>query len=140
MCSSDLSGKAAPLGATVYPEGVNFSLFSRKASAVELLLFNREDDAQPTNVIRLDPFANRTYHYWHLFVPGIRSGQVYGYRVHGPFDPDSGLRFDVDKVLLDPYGRGVVVPKNYNREAAGNPGDRSKPFTICQLQRDWKYA
>ncbi len=104
---------------------MNFSLFSRKASAVELLLFYREDDAEPANVIRFDPFANHTYHYWHVFVPGIRPGQLYGYRVHGPFDPDSGLRFDADKVLLDPYGRGVVVPKNYSREAASQPGDNA---------------
>ena len=65
------SGKASPLGATVSREGVSFSLYSRDASTVELLLFNREDDAQPTNVISLDPHANRTYHYWHVFVLGV---------------------------------------------------------------------
>lgn len=136
------SGKAAPLGATVYRDGVNFSLFSRKASAVELLLFNREEDTQLTNVISFDPFANRTYHYWHVFVPNIHSGQLYGYRVHGPFDPDSGLRFDEDKVLLDPYGRGVVVPKNYNREAARQRGDNTatamKSVVVDPLAYDWE--
>jgi glycogen operon protein len=49
--------------------------------------------------------SNRTYHYWHVFVPGVRPGQLYAYRVHGPFEPASGLRFDPSKVLLDPYGR-----------------------------------
>lgn len=136
------SGKAAPLGATVSREGVNFSIFSREASAVELLLFNREDDAQPTNVIRFDPFANRTYHYWHVFVPGIHPGQLYGYRVHGPFDPARGLRFDADKVLLDPYGRGVVVPKNYNREAARQRGDNAatamKSVVVDPSAYDWE--
>jgi isoamylase len=136
------SGKAAPLGATVSGEGVNFSLHSRDASSVELLLFNREDDAQPTNVISLDPYANRTYHYWHVFVPGICSGQLYGYRVHGPFDPDNGLRFDADKVLLDPYGRGVAVPKSYNREAAHKPGCNAatamKSVVVDPLEYDWE--
>jgi glycogen operon protein len=107
-----------------------------------LLLFNREDDAQPTNVISLDPFTNRTYHYWHVFVSGVRPGQLYGYRVNGPFDPGSGLRFDVDKVLLDPYGRGVVVPKNYNREAARLPGDTAatamKSVVVDPSQYDWE--
>lgn len=136
------SGKAAPLGATVFREGVNFSLFSREASAVDLLLFNRESDAQPANVISIDRYANRTYHYWHVFVPGIRSGQLYGYRVHGPFEPDNGLRFDATKVLLDPYGRGVVVPKNYNREAASQPGDNAaiamKSVVVNPLEYDWE--
>ncbi len=136
------SGKAAPLGATVYREGVNFSLFSHDASAVELLLFNREDDARPIHVISIKPYTHRTYHYWHVFVPGIHSGQLYGYRVHGPCDPDSGLRFDATKVLLDPYGRGVVVPKNYNREAACLPGDNTatamKSVVVDPLEYDWE--
>ena len=69
---------------------------------MELLLFDREEDARATRVIPLDPAANRTYHYWHRFVTGVRPGQMYGYRVHGPWDPASGLRFDPTKVLLDP--------------------------------------
>src|ERR1700751_2893380 len=106
-------GRSAPLGATVAHDGVNFSVFSREATAVELLFFDREDDAKPTDVIRIDPTTNRTYHYWHVFVPGIHAGQLYGYRFHGPFDPSTGMRFDPEKVRLDPHGRGVVVPKGY---------------------------
>ena len=117
------SGRAAPLGATVCPGGFNFSIFSREASGVELLLFDPEDDARPTRVIRLDPAANRTYHYWHVFVSGVQPGQLYGYRMHGSWDPANGTRFDPTKVLLDPYGRGVVVPKSYSREAACGEGD-----------------
>ena len=83
-----------------------------------MLLFDAEDDARPSRVVPIDPAANRTYHYWHVFVPGLRPGQIYGYRVHGPWDPASGMRFDPAKVLLDPYGRAVVVPKSYNRDAA----------------------
>ena len=111
-------GRSAPLGATPCDGGVNFSVYSRGATGVELLLFDRENDARATRVIPLDPAANRTYHYWHVFVSGLRQGQMYGYRMHGAWDPASGMRFDPTKVLLDPYGRGVVVPKSYSREAA----------------------
>src|SRR5215813_10461264 len=112
------TGYSSPLGATIVPGGVNFSVFSRGATAVDLLLFDREDDAGPARIISIDPTTNRTYYYWHTFVPGLRPGQLYGYRVHGPFDPASGLRFNAAKVLLDPYGRGVAVPRNYSRDAA----------------------
>jgi glycogen operon protein len=109
MSSVASAGRSSPLGATVVDGGVNFSVFSRSASGVELLLFDREDDARPARVIQIDPVTSSTYHYWHLFVPGVRPGQVYGYRVRGSFDPSNGMRFDPTKVLLDPYGRGVVM-------------------------------
>jgi isoamylase len=118
-------GRSFPLGASFAPGGVNFSVFSRSASAVDLLLFERADDSRPARVIPIDPAANRTYHYWHVLVPGVEPGQLYGYRVHGPSDPASGLRFDGDKVLLDPYSRGVVVPTTYSRDAASLPGDNT---------------
>src|SRR5215510_140588 len=98
-------GASYPLGASVLPGGVNFSIFSRGASGVDLLLFDRVDDALPARVIRIDPADNRTYHYWHTFVPGIGPGQIYGFRVHGRYDPAIGCRFDPEKVLLDPYGQ-----------------------------------
>jgi glycogen operon protein len=112
------SGQSCPLGASLVEGGVNFSLFSRTASGVELLLFDREDGARPARAIRFDPSSNRTYHYWHIFVPNVAPGQIYGYRIEGPSNPANGLRFDSAKILLDPYGRGVVVPKNYDRDAA----------------------
>ena len=136
------SGRSSPLGATVVPGGVNFSVFSRGALGVELLLFDREDDPGPTRVIPIDPAANRTYHYWHAFVAGVQPGQLYGYRVQGPFDPRSGLRFDPTKVLLDPYGRGVVVPKNYSRDAASLVGDNAatamKSVVVDPHAYDWE--
>ena len=76
-------------------------------------------------MISIDAATSRTYHYWHVFVPEVKAGQIYGYRVHGAFDPSSGMRFDSSKVLLDPYGRGVVVPKNYSRDAARIQGDNT---------------
>jgi glycogen operon protein len=117
------SGASAPLGATVGPNGVNFSVFSKQASLVELLLFDDQNATQPTRVIPLDAEKHRTYHYWHAFVPGLQQGQVYAYRAHGPFVPDCGYRFDGEKVLLDPYGLAVAVPETYDRRAAARPGD-----------------
>ena len=135
-------GRSSPLGATVVDRGVNFSVFSRSATGVELLLFDRADDARPARVIRVDPTTNRTYHYWHVMVPSLKPGQIYGYRVEGPFDPPNGLRFDPTKVLLDPYGRGVVVPKNYSREAASREGDNAatamKNVVVDSGAYDWE--
>jgi glycogen operon protein len=119
------AGRSSPLGATVVPGGLNFSVYSRNASRVDLVLFDREDDAQPAQVITLDAAKNRTYHYWHVFVPDVKPGQLYAYRASGPFDPARGMRFDPTKVLLDPYGRGVVVPRNYSRDAARGQGDNA---------------
>jgi isoamylase len=76
-------GTSSPLGATPCRDGVNFSVFSKHATGVELLLFDRVDDAKAARVIRIDPAANRTYHYWHVFVPGVIAGQIYGYRGEG---------------------------------------------------------
>jgi len=118
-------GRSAPLGATVRPDGVNFSVYSSGASGIELLFFDQAEDARPARVIPLDSAGHHTYHYWHVFVPGVPPGQLYGYRVGGPYDPSEGVRFDSSKVLLDPYGRCVVVPKNYSREAARKKGDNA---------------
>jgi isoamylase len=114
-------GLSAPLGASVQQGGVNFSVYSRDAARIDLLLFDRED-TPPSRAIPLDPSANRTYHYWHIFVPGLQPGQLYGYLAHGPFDPSRGLRFDSSKVLSDPYGRGVVAPIEYSRDDAARDG------------------
>jgi glycogen operon protein len=114
-------GQSFPLGATVCPEGVNFSVFSRYGTALELLLFEDVDDLMPSSAIALDPRLNRTYYYWHVFVPGITAGQLYGYRVHGPFEPEKGHRFNPVKVLLDPYGKCMARPDGYNRAAACKP-------------------
>jgi isoamylase len=135
-------GQSAPLGSKICRGGVNFSLFSREASGVDLLLFDREDDPRPARVIRIDPTMNRTYHYWHVFVPNVQPGQIYGYRVYGPRDPGNGLRFDDDKILLDPYGRGILVPRNYSREAARKSGENTavamKSVVVDPATYDWE--
>jgi len=135
-------GASHPIGATVVPGGVNFSIFSRKASGIELLLFDGADDGRPARVIPLDPIANRTYFYWHAFVPGSGAGQIYGFRANGPFDPVTGSRFDSSKLLLDPYGRAVVVPKHYSRDAASQEGDNAaaamKSVVVDPHDYDWE--
>ncbi|HRQ37958.1 MAG TPA: glycogen debranching protein GlgX [Chloroflexota bacterium] len=118
-------GYSLPIGATVQTGGVNFCLYSRAGTAVELLLFDDANDDQPRHTIPLDPFLNRTFHYWHVFVPGIGAGQVYAYRVYGPYAPEIGRRFDPEKVLLDPYGRALTIPRHFSREAAKRPGDNT---------------
>jgi isoamylase len=116
-------GRSYPLGSTVYPDGVNFSVFSKNSTAVELVFFDRVGDPKPATVIALEPSRNRTYHYWHAFVPGIRPGQLYGYRAFGPFEPQRGLRFDPAKVLFDPYGKAIAMPDGYSRADASMRGN-----------------
>jgi len=117
------AGTSAPLGATPCMGGVNFSVFSKYATSVDLLLFDDARATRATRVISLDPQSHRSYHYWHASVPGVKPGQVYAYRAHGPSEPERGLRFDRDKVLIDPYGRAVAVPDGYDRDAARRYGD-----------------
>ncbi len=123
--SEPTAGRSFPIGATVDPGGGNFSVFSRSAARIELLFFDRVDDARPARTIPMDPQANRTYHYWHVFVPGVVVGQIYGFRAFGLDEPAQGLRFDPSKLLLDPYGRAIAVPKYYSREAARLEGDNT---------------
>ena len=118
-------GWSSPLGITLSAEGANFSVYSKHATGIELLLFDRADDARPSRAISIDPMSNRTYHYWHVYVPGVKVGQIYGYRASGAFDPSIGMRFDDHKLLLDPYGLAVVLPKNYSRDAARQKGDNA---------------
>jgi glycogen operon protein len=131
-----------PLGATDVGDGVNFSVYSKNASHVDALLFDTVDAAKPARVVSLDRQRHRTYHYWHAWVRGIRPGQIYGYRVHGPFAPAQGMRFDPQRLLLDPYGRAVAVPSDYDRMAASRPGDNAahamKSVVAPASEYDWR--
>jgi glycogen operon protein len=118
-----LPGRSYPIGATVEPGGVNFCVYSRNATAIDLLLFDAADALLPAQVIHLDPDQNHTYHYWHVFVEGVRAGQLYGYRAYGPYEPDRGLRFDPAKVLTDPYAFAIANTEHYQRDKAIQPGD-----------------
>jgi isoamylase len=97
-------GYAYPLGATWMGTGTNFALFSRNATGVELCLFDYVHGAVETAKI---PMVERADEVWHVFVPEARPGQFYGFRVHGPWAPERGLRFNPAKVLMDPYAKAV---------------------------------
>jgi isoamylase len=135
-------GHPYPLGATVYPEGVHFALFTQNATAVELLLFDHYADATPANVIPLDPRVNRTFYYWHIFVFDLSPGQIYAYRVYGPYAPQEGHRFNPNKVLLDPYALEVIYGDNWSRDAAKGMADNAasalKGIVIDPSDYDWE--
>jgi glycogen operon protein len=97
-------GEPYPLGASWDGEGVNFAIFSENATGVELCLFDRPDDANDAARIKLREQTNMV---WHAYLPDVRPGQLYGYRVHGPYAPREGHRFDPAKLLIDPYARGI---------------------------------
>jgi glycogen operon protein len=126
----------------VCPGGVNFSVFAKRAELVELLLFDDARAPDAAQVIPLEPKSHRTYHYWHAFVAGLKPGQVYAYRAHGPFAPERGLRFNSDKVLLDPYGRALAVPDTYARAAATGRGNNiataMKSVVADPSRYDWE--
>ena len=132
-------GTAFPLGPSILPQGINFSLFSKDALAVDLLLFDAADQPRPSRIVPLDPGSNRTDHYWHAMVPGLKPGQVYAYRVFGPMEPAQGLRFDASKVLFDPYGKALAIAKGYDRKFAAQPGDNTAVALKSVVADLWRY-
>ncbi|MEK7372091.1 MAG: glycogen debranching protein GlgX [candidate division NC10 bacterium] len=116
-------GAPYPLGATWDGQGVNFALWSERASAVELCLFDRESGAPEAERIAL---SQRTDLVWHAYVPGLAPGQLYGYRIHGPYAPERGHRFNPSKLLLDPYARALAGMLQWRDEVfgyhVGHPG------------------
>lgn len=135
-------GNSYPLGATVTKKGTNFCIYSKGATAIELLLFTDKDSPRPYKVIRLNPDTNKTFYYWHVFVEGIEHGQVYGYRAFGDFLPERGQWFDGSKVLVDPYAKAVCMNDKYSRKAAIRPGDNClhalKSIVIDNRKYDWE--
>lgn len=140
--NSPLPGSPDPLGASLQSGGVNFSLFSYHASGVELLLFNHPDEDQPSAIIELNPEFHRTGSYWHIFIPGLKAGQLYGYRLHGPYLPEQGLRFDPAKLLLDPYAKAVIDDQYDRAEAARfgveNLATAMKSVVVDPADYDWE--
>ncbi len=103
MTERVFSGSPHPLGATWDGSGVNFALFSANATRVELCLFDR---AGRREVARVD-LPEQTHEVWHGYLPDVRPGQLYGYRVHGPYAPEAGHRFNPNKLLIDPYAKAL---------------------------------
>lgn len=105
-------GNALPFGPHPAEEGVNFSFFSRSATRVRLEFFNHPNDQIATKFVDLDPIKHRTGDVWHVWIKDIQPGQLYGYRVDGPYEPGAGYRFNFEKLLLDPYAT-AVTPVSY---------------------------
>ncbi|GHA79451.1 glycogen debranching protein GlgX [Pontibacter akesuensis] len=123
-------GHPYPLGATWDGEGVNFALFSENATAVELCLFDTKDASKETNKIKM---TERTHHVWHAYLPGIKPGQFYGYRVHGPFAPHEGHRFNPNKLLLDPYAKAISGTIEWHDSLFGyKMGDKKQDLTFSE--------
>jgi len=116
-------GRPFPLGPTWDGNGTNFSLYSEHAERVELCLFDDESREERVAV------AEQTAHVWHAYLPGVGPGQRYGYRVHGPWDPGAGHRFNPAKLLIDPYAKAIDGPIAYDRARtfAYLPGKENEP-------------
>jgi glycogen operon protein len=111
-----LPGRPYPLGATFDGAGVNFALFSEFASKIELCLFDKPEATNETEKLVL---PEQTDMIWHGYIPGIEPGQLYGYRVHGPYEPEKGHRFNPNKVVLDPYAKAIGRPPIWNDSLFG---------------------
>jgi glycogen operon protein len=109
-----LPGYPLPMGATLDHRGTQFSLFSRHATEVTLVLFDSDAPDSSYEEIILDPQRNRTGDIWHIWIEGVREGQLYGYRIDGPYSPEEGHRFNKFKLLLDPYCRAVTGNFDWN--------------------------
>lgn len=100
-----LTGSPYPLGATYDGKGVNFSIYAENAEGIDLCLFNSTNDPTESVKIRI---KERTHQVWHAYVPDLHPGQLYGYRVHGPYEPQNGHRFNPNKLLIDPYTKAIA--------------------------------
>jgi glycogen operon protein len=129
------AGSPMPLGAHESNDGVNFAIFSHYASRVRLEFFNYPEDAAPARAIDLDSVRNRTGDIWHIWVKGIVSGQLYAYRVDGPYEPNKGHRFNFKKLLLDPFATAISQPPLWDFEAAlgYDPSSPGKDLTPSNL-------
>lgn len=105
------TGTPYPLGATYDGKGVNFSIYAENATGVELCLFDDKDDDETSVQV---PIKERTHQIWHVYILDLHPGQLYGYRVHGPYEPQQGLRFNPHKLLIDPYAKAIAGTLKWN--------------------------
>jgi glycogen operon protein len=124
-----------PPGVTWEEAGWHFSLYSRHATVVTLLLYGEKEFAKSLATLRLDPLRNKTGRIWHAFVPHLAGARYYAYRVEGP--PGPLHRFDAEKVLLDPFARQVFLPPDFSRAAAMRPGanDGQAPLGLLPAEK-----
>ncbi|MGV3531260.1 MAG: glycogen debranching protein GlgX [Chthoniobacteraceae bacterium] len=131
-------GRPSPLGAHPRDDGVNFALFSEHATQVELCLF---ESPQSSSECRRVVLPEKTNQVWHGFLPGAKSGQVYGYRVHGPHEPSLGHRFNPQKVLLDPYAKSIAREMRWDEKVLAPEGDTAHCAPLARVWEssfDWR--
>ena len=116
MKMTQFPGYPFPLGANWDGQGVNFALYSENATAVELCLFAEPDQDKESIRIRI---SERSNHIWHVYLPGLLPGQLYGYRVYGPYEPQNGHRFNPNKLLIDPYAKAISGTIKWNNALFG---------------------
>ena len=130
-------GVPLPMGTHEYGGGVNFAFFSRHASRVRLEFFDLPEDSTPARVIDLDPTRNRTGDVWHVWVEGIGPGQLYAYRVGGPYQPQDGHRFNFHKLLLDPFATAISQVLNWDfGPARGYDPSAPERDMVCSMADD----
>lgn len=123
-------GKTYPLGSYYDGEGVNFALFSAHATKVELCLFNKNGTEEVSRI----EIKNHDNNIWHIYISGIKVGQIYGYRVYGPYKPEEGHRFNPNKLLFDPYGKKLVGRLIWHKAIFGyNPDSPDKDLSFSEL-------
>ena len=129
------NGKALPLGASLIDRGVNFAVFSRHATAVTLILFESAESGSLYKEIKLDRKTNRTGDIWHCFIPGLKALACYVYRAEGPYIPEKGLRFNSNKVLLDPYAKALTDLSGWDLKACTgyDPNEVSKDLSYSYV-------
>jgi isoamylase len=140
-------GSPYPLGATWDGEGVNFALYADNATGVELCLFNTTEDETESVKVKI---TERTHQIWHVYLPEIKPGQLYGYRVYGPYEPENGHRFNPNKLLIDPYAKAISGTINWHDSMfgykVGTPQEDlamsdldSAPYIPCSVVVDQHY-
>ncbi len=129
------SGTPLPLGAHPRGDGVNFAIFSRHATGVRLDFFDRAEDAAPARSVILDAARNKTGDIWHVWLEGIRPGQLYGFRIAGPYAPHDGHRFNPNKLVLDPCAKAIVGParRDPHADLGYNPSSPEKDLSFSEL-------
>jgi glycogen operon protein len=134
-CADVRAGSPLPLGTQESGGGVNFAIFSRNASRVRLEFFDHPEDAASARAIDLDSARNRTGDVWHVWVKGIASGQLYAYRVDGPYEPNKGHRFNFKKLLLDPFATAIshLPPWDFASALGYDPSSPGKDLTPSKL-------
>src|SRR5579864_3483440 len=129
-----LPGKPFPQGATWDGTGVNFSLYSERATGVELCLFDSAD-ASTCETVSL---RESTGYVWHCYIPGVKLGQLYGYRVHGAYEPERGERFNPNKLLIDPYAKAIAGAVDWKAPVFGYKlGDPAEDLSCDDADDAW---